>query len=112
MPGCGGETLAEIEKRIGGIANFAVYLMQYSVEGVLAKIFDGMELKLLDHAHPVYRCDCSRTRLKEVVESLGGGEIRDMIEKDGGAEITCRFCNKVYHFSAEELEKMIAKEKG
>ncbi len=112
MPGCSEETLAEIEKRIGGIANFAVYLMQYSVEDVLAKIFDGMELKLLDHAKPVYQCDCSRHRLEEVVVSLGEGEIRDMIEKDDGAEITCQFCNKVYHFSAGELEKLIAKEKG
>jgi len=29
-----------------------------------------------------------------------------MIEKDGGAEITCQFCPKVYRLSREELQAL------
>ena len=30
-----------------------------------------------------------------------------MIEKDKGAEVTCRFCNKKYRFSEDELKKLL-----
>ncbi len=44
--------------------------------------------------------------------SLGQDEIKDMIEKDNGAEITCQFCNKVYNFSAGELQALLDGMKG
>ncbi|MEM9245991.1 MAG: Hsp33 family molecular chaperone HslO, partial [Cyanobacteria bacterium P01_F01_bin.153] len=31
----------------------------------------------------------------------------DMIEKDGGAEATCHFCNEVYKASIEDLKNII-----
>lgn len=111
MPGCSEETLREIENRIGKIANYALMLFQGGVEDVLKHIFDGMELKLLDYAHPVYECDCGRERLEEVVVSLGEAEIQDMMEKDNGAQITCHFCNKIYDFSANDLEKLLKQAK-
>lgn len=107
MPGCSEQTLQEVEQRIGDINNFAVYLFQYGVEGVLNKIFQGMHLKILDTQQPVYECDCSKERLEHVVVSLGEREINDMIKKDDGAEITCHFCNTIYQFDAEELEKLL-----
>ena len=54
-----------------------------------------------------YICDCSRERLEQVLLSLGREEIEDMIQKDDGAELTCRFCNKKYRFSGEELTALL-----
>ena len=31
-----------------------------------------------------------------------------MIEEQGGAELTCRFCDRVEKFSKEELEGLLA----
>ena len=59
---------------------------------IIQKIFKGMDVKLLDERTPVFRCDCSRERLTEMLISLGPDEITDMIEKDKGAQVTCRFC--------------------
>jgi molecular chaperone Hsp33 len=39
---------------------------------------------------------------------LGADELRDMIEKDNGAEATCHFCNEVYRASSDHLEHLIA----
>ncbi len=111
LPGCSEETLTEIERRIAEINNFAVYLFQYSVEDILHKIFGGMDVKILSSEQPVYECDCNKPRLEQVIISLGESELRDMIERDGGAQITCHFCNKVYDFTADELEGLLEQAK-
>lgn len=107
MPGTKEETLSAIESRLFGIQNYALMLMSESPESAVKKIFTGMDVKTLSTSHPEYRCDCSRERLEQVVISLGEKEIKDMIEKDGKAEIVCRFCNKKYHFGKEDLSRLL-----
>ncbi len=107
MPGCSEQMLADVEKRTGEIVNYAIYMLSEGVEGALQKIFGGMNLQILEQEMPEWRCDCSKQRLEQVVISLGKKEIQDMIEQDDGAEIVCRFCNKKYYFSAEELKKLL-----
>lgn len=107
LPGCSEETLQQIEAHIPDINNFALYSFPSDVPSALKKIFDGMELKLLDEYHPRFLCDCSRERLESVLLSLGRDEIEDMIETDGGAQLTCRFCSKVYDFDAAQLQALL-----
>ena len=46
MPDCSEETLGAIEERVPEIANFAMYMLSDSVENVLKKLFEGLDLKL------------------------------------------------------------------
>ena len=39
--------------------------------------------------------------------TLDKKELIDMIEEDGKADIECHFCHEKYHFSKEELEKIL-----
>lgn len=107
LPGCSEDTLSEVEKRAGDILNYAMYMLPQGARGAIEQIFEGMNLEILEEQQPLWKCDCSKERLNEVVISLGKNEIQDMIEKDDGAEIVCRFCNKKYWFSAEELRKLL-----
>lgn len=107
LPFCSEETLKFVESKVPKIANYAIYLMGKQAKEVVEDIFEGMPLKITDTLYPKYHCDCSRKRLEEVLLSLGEKEIKDMIEKDGGAQITCRFCNKKYDFSADDLTKIL-----
>ncbi len=107
LPQCCEQTLQEIEKRTRDIANFAVYMLQKGARGSLEQIFDGAGLEILEEERPIWKCDCSKKRLEQVVLSLGKHEIQDMIQKEGGAEIVCRFCEKKYWFTAEELKKLL-----
>ena len=106
MPGCSEETLTEIESRISEISNFPMYLMTEDIDHVLKKIFEGMHLAILDRREPKLLCDCSHDRFAAVLATLGRKELEDMITEDGGAEIVCRFCNKKYQFSADELRSL------
>jgi molecular chaperone Hsp33 len=52
---------------------------------------------------PRFACRCSRDRVMRALRSLGGPELGDMAARDGGADLTCDFCNAAYSFSAAEL---------
>ena len=39
---------------------------------------------------------------------LGREELRSMIDEQGSAELTCRFCDNVQRFSREDLEALLA----
>jgi molecular chaperone Hsp33 len=64
--------------------------------------FDALE------THPVeFRCKCSYERAVRIVTALGEEEVKDMLEKDKGAELTCHFCNSVYYLDERALQDIL-----
>ena len=61
---------------------------------------------MLDTAPVEYRCYCTRERVSRALISLGREELTSLIEEQGGAELTCQFCDRVYRFDAGELEAL------
>jgi len=55
-----------------------------------------------------YRCYCSRERVTRALVSMGREEMESLIEEQGEAELTCQFCDAIYHYSKEELEAILA----
>lgn len=107
LPNCSEETIRAIEERVPEIQNFTTYLMAETAEQALKHIFGEMHLSILERRTPAAVCDCSRERLEQVLVSMGSSELEDMIEKDGGAELTCSFCRKKYQFSADDLRSLL-----
>lgn len=77
-------------------------------EALLRAALPGLELEILEKRPIEYRCDCSRERMERALISLGREELRAMIDEQGGAELTCRFCDNVQKFSKEDLEALLA----
>ena len=77
-------------------------------EALLRRALPGLELGILEKSPIAYRCDCSRERMERALVSLGREELRAMIDEQGGAELTCRFCDNIQRFSKEELEALLA----
>jgi molecular chaperone Hsp33 len=42
-----------------------------------------------------------------IISALGRDEVQDMLEKDGGAELICHFCNEAYQLGGEELAGLL-----
>ncbi len=52
-------------------------------------------------------CRCSREILAATLAHVDTAELKDMIEKDNGAEANCSFCKMSYRFTSEELQAFI-----
>ena len=65
-----------------------------------------MGFELLEKEYPAFKCDCSKERLERVLISLGREELLSMADADGGAEISCHFCNTQYWFTDDELRRL------
>ena len=77
-------------------------------ESLLRRVMSDFELDILETTPIEYRCYCSRERMERALISLGAEELRQLIDEQGDAELTCRFCDNVQKFTKEQLEMMLA----
>jgi molecular chaperone Hsp33 len=76
-------------------------------EQLLEILFTGIPYKTLEKRALAFRCTCTREKVERTLISLGAAELSDIIERDGGAEVTCEFCREAYSFSRDELEGLL-----
>lgn len=75
---------------------------------LVQRVLEGFTLEVLAEEPVAYRCYCSRERVTRALISMGRAELEDLIREQGGAELTCQFCDAVYRFSAAELEAVLS----
>lgn len=108
MPFCPEPVIGLLESRLDAVAEMPGLLEGgMPLEKVLDWLFSDMEPVITAELEPRLRCDCSRARLERVLLSLGREELQDMIDQQGGAELTCHFCNQKYHFDRQDLERLL-----
>ena len=114
MPEATDETadrLTEIVENLPPVTDMIMNNM--SAEDIAFAVTDGFDMVLeLNSPSPEYKCNCSRDRMERALISLGKRELSDIIEEQGNAEMTCRFCDNVYEFSKDELISLMEKAKG
>ncbi len=82
-----------------------------SIEEIINTALEGFEVEVLDTSEPEYKCNCSRDRVKSMIQSLSDDEIQSMADEMPIVEVNCHFCNKKYEFTPEEMQKIL-KEKN
>lgn len=109
LPGADEGVVERIEDGIARVGPVSALLDRGAgPEELLRQVLADFQVKVLEHSPVAYRCDCSRERVSRALISMGRSELRSLIEEQGGAEITCQFCDRVYHFTKEELERLLA----
>lgn len=107
MPFAEEDTISILETNLGKIRSVTDLLRNgLSPEDILREITQGMDLTIEDKSDISFECDCGRERVERALILIGHKEIRSMIDEDKGAELNCKFCNKSYKFTSDELEKI------
>ena len=102
------EDITKIEESLAKAKPLSTFIDQgYTPEEIMKEILSDFEMEITGKLELEYLCDCSRKRVEKVLISLGEKEIEKIIEEDGESEVKCHFCNTNYHFSKEELEKIL-----
>ncbi len=109
LPGADLDMIEKIEagvRRVGAVSR--ALERGLDAAGLLKEVLSDFELEILD-SHPVeYRCYCSRQRVERALISMGRDEMAAMLAEQGEADLTCQFCDEVYHFTKQELEALLA----
>ena len=108
LPGAPEETITLLEQNIAALGPVSQVMDRgVSAEEMLRQVLEGFESEVLERAGVEYRCYCSRERVSRALISLGAKELREMIDQQGSAQLTCQFCDALYDFTAHELEELL-----
>jgi molecular chaperone Hsp33 len=108
LPKAGDSEIGEVMANIAALPPLADMLQTGGPEALLGRIFGDIPYTLLESHDLFFRCGCNREKVERALLSVSGDELHDMIEKDGGAEVTCEFCRRTYRFDAPDLERLTA----
>lgn len=109
LPGAGEDVIARVEGGVMAAGSVTGLLQENSdPEAMLRKVLSDFEIDVLERSPIEYRCYCSRERMERALISMGPAELKSLIDDQGEAELTCRFCDNVQHFTREQLEAMLA----
>ena len=109
LPGAGEEIVSRVERGIMAAGSVTALLKADSdPESLLRRVMPDFEREILEKSPVEYRWYCSRERMEKALISLGPEEMRSLIDEQGSAEMTCRFCDSVQKFTREDLEGLLA----
>lgn len=77
-------------------------------ETMLNTVLADFEIEILETTPVEYRCYCSRERVTSMLISLGKEELRQIVDDGQTIHIDCQFCDRVYDFSPQQVEKILA----
>ena len=108
LPGADEEALDAVRERMTSEAvQAAVRAGARTPEQLIAALFGDAALETLEQRTLAYWCPCSRERVLRALQTLGPGELFDMIHRDEKAEVDCEFCGQHYEIGAEELQEIL-----
>lgn len=127
LPGANEGAIDSLEKMVSEIPPITTIIDEEteknkgkSMEGILdsmmARIFKDMpeefQVDTLEYKQIRWECDCSDDVIERALISIGEKDLKEIIEEDGQAELTCQFCLKKYFFDKEHLEKLMEEAYG
>jgi molecular chaperone Hsp33 len=103
------EVVERLMAHIGEMPPITELLRQgKSPEELLEILFAGIPYDIIEKRSLAFQCSCNREKIERVLISLGKADLADLVEREGGAAVTCEFCRELYTFSRAELERILA----
>jgi molecular chaperone Hsp33 len=109
MPDVTEDVVAQLEASVRNAPTSTELILNGATpEDILEVALGGLEPVILAERRLRFECSCSQERAELIISALGADEMRDMLEKDGKAELTCHYCNATYLLSGDDLTRLIA----
>ena len=109
LPGADESVIRTIEQGVARVGAVTEALRDgMTARGLLMQVLSDFDMEVLEESPVEYRCYCSRDRVTRALISMGKKDLEELIADQGKAELTCQFCDKIYRYSKEELEDILA----
>ena len=108
LPGADESVISAIERGVARVGAVSAQLDRgLGPVELLQDVLSDFQLEMLETSPVEYRCYCSRERVSRALISVGASELKSLIQEQGSTDLTCQFCDKVYHFTREDLEALL-----
>ena len=115
LPDCPDEVVRRLEANLAGRTSITDLLLEKGLEGTVETLMEGLGYQETDltvvgyrdgYIHLQFGCRCSRERALNALVYFSPQEREEMIEQDGGAEVTCHWCGDKYQITPEEIRSL------
>lgn len=107
MPGCDEEVLEKLGNNVS-VTPYVTQLLElgYTPEKIIEVLASrGLEFDIKESMPVKFSCGCSKDKILNMLAALSQDDI-DYLTEQPDTEVHCQYCNKVYHFSSEELKQL------
>lgn len=106
MPGCDEEVLEKLGNNVA-VTPYVTQLLElgYTPEKIIEVLARGLEFDIKESMPVKFSCGCSKDKILNMLAALSKDDI-DYLTEQPDTEVHCQYCNKVYHFSREELKQL------
>ncbi|MBQ7365470.1 MAG: Hsp33 family molecular chaperone HslO [Clostridia bacterium] len=107
LPFADENTISLIERNAAALSNISKLFDEGKSNLEIAEIaLKDIEFDLFDTIDVSYKCTCSRKRVGRALLTLSPYELYNMLVQDKKIEVNCQFCDRVYTFVGEDIEKL------
>lgn len=94
--------------RLCALANTVkkVELLNLEPPELLYRLFNEEQVGIVGSDPIAFACSCSSERIESTIRSLGQAEVVSIIDEMGSVEVRCEFCNKAYHYSRADADRL------
>lgn len=106
MPGCDEKVLEKLGNNVA-VTPYVTQLLElgYTPEKIIEVLARGLEFDIKESMSVKFSCGCSKDKILNMLAALSQDDI-DYLTEQPDTEVHCQYCNKVYHFSSEELKQL------
>ena len=108
LPGAPEDVISRVERGVYALGPVTAALRENpDPAALLQKALPDFQLEILERSPVAYRCDCSRRRMEAALIAMGRVEMRKLLQEQGHAELSCRFCGNVQQFTSDDLQSLL-----
>lgn len=110
LPSADADAVEKVADKLQGRLEAAVDgRSDVAARGLCETLFGTEGLRAQSEVPLLYTCSCSKERVLDAIAGLGASEVKDMLEKQGGANVKCHFCGRTHQATADDLRALLTR---